>query len=81
MWAYDRCGANNCSESPLDPVLEFDQKTGKLLRHFGAGMLVQQHGMHVDKQGNVWIRVAVDHQGNVYGAEVGPKDLKRYVKR
>ena len=50
-------------------------------RHFGAGMFVQQHGMHVDKQGNVWIRVAVDHQGNVYGAEVGPKDLKRYVKR
>ena len=25
--------------------------------------------------------VAVDHAGNVYGAEVGPKDLKRYVKR
>ena len=24
--------------------------------------------------------VAVDHQGNVYGAEVGPKDLKKYVK-
>jgi len=24
--------------------------------------------------------VAVDHQGNIYGAEVGPKDLKKYVK-
>jgi sugar lactone lactonase YvrE len=24
--------------------------------------------------------VAVDRQGNVYGAEVGPKDLKKYVK-
>jgi hypothetical protein len=24
--------------------------------------------------------VAVDQQGNVYGAEVGPKDLKKYVK-
>ena len=24
--------------------------------------------------------VAVDHQGNVYGAEVGPMDLKKYVK-
>jgi sugar lactone lactonase YvrE len=24
--------------------------------------------------------VAVDHQGNVYGAEVGPRDLKKYVK-
>ena len=59
VWAYDRCGANNCSESPLDPVLEFDQKTGKLLRHFGAGMFVQPHGIAVDKQGN-------DKQGNVW---------------
>src|SRR5262249_28137800 len=25
--------------------------------------------------------VAADDQGNVYGAEVGPKDVKRYVKR
>ncbi len=25
--------------------------------------------------------VAVDRDGNVYGAEVGPRDLKRYVKR
>ena len=25
--------------------------------------------------------VAADHEGNVYGAEVGPKDLKKYVKK
>jgi hypothetical protein len=25
--------------------------------------------------------VAADHQGNVYGAEVGPKDMKKYVKK
>ena len=25
--------------------------------------------------------VAVDRQGNVYGAEVGPKDMKKYVKK
>jgi hypothetical protein len=24
--------------------------------------------------------VAVDHQGAIYGAEVGPKDLKKYVR-
>jgi hypothetical protein len=24
--------------------------------------------------------VAVDHRGNIYGAEVGPKALKKYVK-
>jgi sugar lactone lactonase YvrE len=25
--------------------------------------------------------VAVDHEGNIYGAEVGPMDLKKYVKK
>jgi hypothetical protein len=25
--------------------------------------------------------VAVDRQGNVYGAEVGPTDVKKYVKK
>jgi hypothetical protein len=25
--------------------------------------------------------VAADRQGNVYGAEVGPKDLKKYTKK
>ena len=70
VWAYDRCGANNCSESPLDPVLEFDQKTGKLLRHFGAGMFVQPHGMHVDKQGNVWITDAQATKDGSKGLQV-----------
>jgi sugar lactone lactonase YvrE len=55
IWAYDRCGANNCADSPLDPVLEFDQKSGALLKKFGAGMFVQPHGIFVEKSGNVWI--------------------------
>ncbi|MEE2791540.1 MAG: peptidyl-alpha-hydroxyglycine alpha-amidating lyase family protein [Acidobacteriota bacterium] len=25
--------------------------------------------------------VAVDHDGNIYGAEVGPRDVKKYIKR
>jgi hypothetical protein len=25
--------------------------------------------------------IAVDHDGNIYGAEVGPKRLQRYVKK
>ena len=25
--------------------------------------------------------VAVDHDGNVYGAEVGPRDVKKYITR
>jgi len=55
IWAYDRCGANNCAGSTLDPILEFDQKTGKLLKSFGSGMFVFPHGFYVDKQGNIWV--------------------------
>ena len=59
IWAFDRCGANSCVDSNLDPILEFDP-TGKLLKSFGAGMFVQPHGLFVDKDGNVW---ATDDQG------------------
>ncbi len=54
IWAYDRCGANSCAGSDLDPILEFDP-SGKLLRHFGKGLFVQPHGLSVDKDGNVWV--------------------------
>ena len=60
IWAYDRCGANTCAGSTLDPVLEFDVKTGKLIKRFGAGVLVFPHGLTVDQQGNIWI---TDGQG------------------
>ena len=54
VWAYDRCGANSCADSPLDPIVEFDS-SGKALRHFGAGLFVQPHGLSVDRDGNVWV--------------------------
>ena len=40
---------------PLDSVLKFDQASGKLLASFGAGMFVFPHGIHVDRDGNVWV--------------------------
>src|SRR5580658_3245254 len=49
IWAYDRCAANSCADSPLDPILEFDA-SGKCLRHFGAGLFVMPHGFFVDKE-------------------------------
>ena len=54
IWAYDRCGANSCADSDLDPILEFNT-SGKLLKHFGKGLFVQPHGLTVDKDGNVWV--------------------------
>src|SRR4029079_1479291 len=54
IWVAERCGANSCAGSTLDPVLEFDA-TGKLVRHFGAGLLISPHAMSIDRQGNVWV--------------------------
>ena len=54
IWIAERCGANTCAGSTLDPVLQFDAN-GKLVRHFGAGLLVSPHGIAVDREGNVWV--------------------------
>src|SRR5262245_61923657 len=60
IWVAERRGANTCWDaaggkmSPLDVVLKFDQ-SGKLVTSFGAGMMVFPHGIHVDRQGNVWV--------------------------
>lgn len=35
------------------PILEFDA-SGKLLKSFGAGMFVQAHSLHFDRDGNLW---------------------------
>ena len=54
IWVAERCGANSCANSPLDPVLKFD-KDGKLVKSFGAGVINDPHGIHVDYEGNVWV--------------------------
>jgi sugar lactone lactonase YvrE len=53
VWVAERCGANACLGSSLDPVLKFDAN-GNLVAHFGAGMLVSPHGIFVDRDNNVW---------------------------
>ncbi len=54
VWVGERCGANLCTGSSLDPILLFD-KSGKLVRSFGRGMIHWPHGMTVDHEGNVWV--------------------------
>ena len=62
VWAYDRCAANNCDTSPLDPIVEFDA-SGKALRHFGKGLFIQPHGFFADKDGNIWVTDAQGREG------------------
>jgi len=70
IWAYDRCGAvalaGGCDTNNVNPIIKFDRATGKVLASFGAGLFVLPHGIHVDREGNVWV---TDSQGNKAGTK------------
>jgi sugar lactone lactonase YvrE len=60
IWVGERCGVNTCLDratgqmSTLPSVLRFDA-SGKLVASFAQGMLIFPHGMHVDRDGNIWV--------------------------
>ncbi len=60
IWVAERCGANLCVGSDVDPVLLYDLE-GNLQKSFGAGLITWPHGMFVDAEGNVWIADAVGY--------------------
>ena len=67
IWISERCGGNSCLDAAtgqikdVATVMKFDS-TGKLVTSFGNGLLVFPHGIHVDRDGNVWV---TDGQDNV----------------
>jgi DNA-binding beta-propeller fold protein YncE len=57
VWAVDRCSPGTvpgCLGGTGNPVHLFDE-SGKEVRSFGGGMFVWPHGIHVDRDGNVWV--------------------------
>ncbi len=60
IWVAERCGANLCVESEVDPVLLFDSD-GNVVKSFGAGLFAWPHGIFVDAAGNVWVTDAVGY--------------------
>jgi DNA-binding beta-propeller fold protein YncE len=71
VWAVDRCSpgtAPGCLGSKGHPVHLFDE-SGKETRSFGGGMFVWPHGIHVDRDGNVWVADA---------RAPSPDDLKKF---
>lgn len=54
IWIFDRCGANDCVGSDLDPIMQFDLD-GNQLKSFGSQMFVRPHGLHIDFEGNIWV--------------------------
>ena len=67
IWVADRCGANDCNGSKLDPVMEFDAG-GNFIKAFGAGKFLFPHGMTIDKDDRIW--VCDGHVGNGIGDDV-----------
>src|SRR5579884_826316 len=66
IWVAERCGKNSCAGSDLAPILEFD-RSGKLLKSFGAKMFIFPHGIAIDREGNIWVtdgqgREGIGHQ-------------------
>jgi streptogramin lyase len=61
IWVAERCGANTCLGSNRPTIFKFDS-TGKNVAAFGAGLMIFPHGIHVDRDGNVWV---TDGQDNV----------------
>ena len=60
IWVAERCGANTCLNSTLDPILKFDAN-GTLVKSFGAGTMVFPHGLTVDRDGNIWVTDGQDN--------------------
>ena len=59
LWAIDRCGGNSCAGSDVDPILKFDAD-GNVTASIGGGLFLFPHGLHVDRDGNIWV---TDGQG------------------
>jgi DNA-binding beta-propeller fold protein YncE len=57
VWATDRCSPGTtpgCLGTNANPIHHFDT-SGKEIGSFGGGMFVWPHGIHVDRDGNVWV--------------------------
>lgn len=62
MWVVERCGSHSwqrsgrvsCAGSDLPPILKLDA-SGKVVKSFGGGLFIFPHGLHVDREGNVWV--------------------------
>jgi streptogramin lyase len=70
IWVAERCGANSCATSNLDPILKFDVN-GNLVTSFGAGLIISPHGIDVDHEGNIWVTDCACTGGGTRGRRGG----------
>ncbi len=68
IWFAERCGANSCAATPdIDTVYHF-AADGSLIKSFGKGLILFPHGIHVDRDGNIWVTDGQDNGAQMSGA-------------
>jgi DNA-binding beta-propeller fold protein YncE len=77
LWMLDRCGANGCANSDLDPIIQVTLD-GKFVKSFGKGRICFPHGLFIDKQGNVWVTDGAP-EGDPRAAACVPKHIGHQV--
>jgi sugar lactone lactonase YvrE len=63
----------------IDTIYKFDAK-GNVVKSFGAGMFIWPHGLHVDREGNVWGTDAAGQDAVAMAAKAGGKFGHQVVK-
>jgi sugar lactone lactonase YvrE len=61
IWVAERCQQNSCTGSDLPAILKFDAN-GNMVKSFGGGILNFPHGIHVDRDGNIWVTDGRDNR-------------------
>ncbi len=94
VWVAERCSAFAppslvkpgspfaCDGSALPPILKFDP-AGNLVKAFGEGLFIFPHGLHVDRDGNIWVTDGIGNNGKghvVYKFDPEGKILLRLGK-
>jgi sugar lactone lactonase YvrE len=77
-FGIDCLGADNHIKK-MDTVFKFNPD-GTLARSFGSGMFIWPHGLHVDREGNVWVTDAVGAEGVAMAAKAGVHAGHQVVK-
>ncbi len=67
IWVAERCGANSCADSKLDPIMEFDSQR-QFHQGIRRGMLLFPHGFFIDQADHIW--VTDGHVGDGKGDDV-----------
>ena len=77
LWILDRCGANGCADSTLDPIIQVDLD-GKFVKSFGKGIMNFPHGFFIDREGFIWVTDGAP-KGDARGAAGFKKGLGHQI--